>query len=262
MARVENDQPTTTVTPVEVTCGDTRAVARPDQPVVIGRDDDCQIVLDEPAVSRRHAEVAWADDGWVVRDLDSTNGIWRDGVRALSFPVGDGLEVRLGSPDRGPVLSVRAASVPAEPPAAAPDPLPGAPSTTSAVAQPSTAPAQPASVPAAPARDAAAPVESAPAARRPAAVAGRTQAAEYDATGKVRIGRAADNDIVLSDLRVSSHHAELRRSGDDHLVVDLGTRNGTYLNGTPIRREKIQPGDMISIGRHEDRKSTRLNSSH
>src|SRR5262245_4237707 len=104
MARVDSE--------LEVTCGRASAVARPDQPVVVGRDDECDLVVAEPMVSRRHAEVAWAGGGWLVRDLNSTNGLWRDGVRGTAFPVTDALELRIGGPDEGPVLRLRVIPAP------------------------------------------------------------------------------------------------------------------------------------------------------
>src|SRR3712207_8041926 len=57
----------------------------------------------------------------------------------------------------------------------------------------------------------------------------------------------ADCDIVLSDPNVSRHHAEVRPSGDGFEVADLGSTNGTRVNGVTVTG---------------DRKSTRLNSSH
>ncbi|GAA1410045.1 FHA domain-containing protein [Kitasatospora putterlickiae] len=78
--------------------------------------------------------------------------------------------------------------------------------------------------------------------RRPSAVLrlpGRT----------VRIGRAPDNDLVLDDLVVSRHHAELRTLPDGgHEIVDLGSHNGTYLNGGPVQRAPVGPADIVGIG--------------
>ncbi|KPI28742.1 FHA domain containing protein [Actinobacteria bacterium OV320] len=68
----------------------------------------------------------------------------------------------------------------------------------------------------------------------------------------VRIGRAADNDLVVDDLVVSRRHAELRALPDGgHEIVDLGSHNGTYLNGLPVTRSPLDPGDIVGIG-HSD----------
>jgi ABC-type multidrug transport system ATPase subunit len=80
----------------------------------------------------------------------------------------------------------------------------------------------------------------------------RVATAEHDAGGgRIRIGRGSDNDIVLADLRTSRNHAEVRRGVEGYEVVDLGSRNGTFHNGQQVNRAVLQPGDMISIGRHE-----------
>ncbi|MER7006479.1 ATP-binding cassette domain-containing protein [Dactylosporangium sp. NPDC000555] len=73
---------------------------------------------------------------------------------------------------------------------------------------------------------------------------------EFEA-GRIRIGRGAGNDIVLSDLRSSRNHAELRRTPTGFEVVDLGSRNGTFHNGQQVTRQDVSAGDLISIGRHE-----------
>ena len=54
-------------------------------------------------------------------------------------------------------------------------------------------------------------------------------------TRTVRIGRATDNDLVIDDLVVSRHHAELRALPDgSYEIADLGSHNGTYLDGAPV----------------------------
>lgn len=63
----------------------------------------------------------------------------------------------------------------------------------------------------------------------------------------LRIGRAPDNDIVVSELSVSRYHAELRRSGYRVALVDLGSANGTTVNGTRISGavELTPPADVL-----------------
>ncbi|MFI1471537.1 FHA domain-containing protein [Streptomyces wuyuanensis] len=68
-------------------------------------------------------------------------------------------------------------------------------------------------------------------------------------TRTVRIGRAADNDIVIDDLIVSRRHAELRAHLDGRYeIVDLGSHNGTYLNGQPVTQAGISADDTVGIG--------------
>ncbi|MFB7614208.1 FHA domain-containing protein [Kitasatospora sp. NPDC056181] len=65
----------------------------------------------------------------------------------------------------------------------------------------------------------------------------------------VRIGRALDNDIVVSDLQVSRHHAELRQLPDGRYeIVDLGSHNGIFLNGMRVQRQLMGPQDRLTVG--------------
>jgi hypothetical protein len=62
------------------------------------------------------------------------------------------------------------------------------------------------------------------------------------------IGRLPECDIVLNDSNVSRRHAELRRSGDGVFLTDLGSTNGTRVNGTPVREQILASGDEVSVG--------------
>ncbi|MEV6208001.1 FHA domain-containing protein [Kitasatospora sp. NPDC051914] len=65
----------------------------------------------------------------------------------------------------------------------------------------------------------------------------------------VRIGRAPDNDLVVGDLSVSRRHAELRARPDGRFeIADVGSHNGTYLNGQPVLNALVGEGDLIGIG--------------
>jgi pSer/pThr/pTyr-binding forkhead associated (FHA) protein len=65
----------------------------------------------------------------------------------------------------------------------------------------------------------------------------------------IQIGRAVDNDIVITSKRVSREHARIRQEGRKWLLEDLGSANGTFLNGervlTPV---ELRDGDRIALG--------------
>ena len=63
------------------------------------------------------------------------------------------------------------------------------------------------------------------------------------------IGRTPDNDLVLSDLNVSRHHAELRKSSTgSYEIVDLDSHNGTFVNGQRVTAQMLTEQDLVSIG--------------
>jgi hypothetical protein len=63
-----------------------------------------------------------------------------------------------------------------------------------------------------------------------------------------RVGRLADNDIVLDDKRVSRHHAELTGNGARWVLRDVGSTNGTAVNGKIVKEAVLKSGDTISLG--------------
>lgn len=69
-------------------------------------------------------------------------------------------------------------------------------------------------------------------------------------SGVVNLGRSSKNDIVVSDILASRFHAEIFKSGDHFIVRDLGSKNGTMLNGELLKHESIlKNGDEILIGK-------------
>jgi hypothetical protein len=68
---------------------------------------------------------------------------------------------------------------------------------------------------------------------------------------KLVIGRSRDCDIQLADANVSRRHAELRQEGASYWIVDLGSTNGTEVNGKRVKRAKLQTGDTITLGSTE-----------
>src|SRR5215211_4397349 len=75
------------------------------------------------------------------------------------------------------------------------------------------------------------------------------QSNEFE-TERITIGRAPDNMLSLGDeaRRVSSHHAEVILRGDTYLLRDLGSTNGTMINGRRIIVSELRPGDLIEFG--------------
>ena len=67
-------------------------------------------------------------------------------------------------------------------------------------------------------------------------------------TQVVTIGRLPECAIVLDDPNVSRRHAQVRREGDAVFVVDLGSTNGTRVNGVTVREHRLVAGDVISVG--------------
>ena len=64
-----------------------------------------------------------------------------------------------------------------------------------------------------------------------------------------KIGRAPENDIFLDDITVSRRHAELHREQKKFLMKDLGSLNGTYLNGSVVSEGDLRSGDELQIGK-------------
>ncbi len=62
----------------------------------LGRSDECDVVLHDRSISRKHALLVREEQGWFVQDLGSTNGVSKDGQRAERFALVDGDEFRLG----------------------------------------------------------------------------------------------------------------------------------------------------------------------
>jgi len=70
---------------------------------------------------------------------------------------------------------------------------------------------------------------------------------------KTTIGRLEDNSFQISDQSVSSHHCEVLLKGDDVLVKDLNSTNGTYINGEKISEKSLKPGQILRLGTIEVR---------
>jgi len=67
-------------------------------------------------------------------------------------------------------------------------------------------------------------------------------------SGSVALGRDTSNPIRLHDTEVSRRHAELRLEREGYRIVDLGSANGTYVNGHPVEQTPLQSGDRVQLG--------------
>ncbi len=65
---------------------------------------------------------------------------------------------------------------------------------------------------------------------------------------EVAIGRAAQNTLTIEDPSVSGRHCILFRAGRKYTLRDLGSTNGTTVNGIAVRESRLKPGDEIRIG--------------
>jgi hypothetical protein len=70
-------------------------------------------------------------------------------------------------------------------------------------------------------------------------------------SSKVVIGRSRDCDLRISDLNASRRHAELQKDGDGYWIVDLGSMNGTQVNGRAVDKQRLEDGDRITLGSTE-----------
>ncbi len=192
------------------------AITVPATGVRIGRDPDCEVAFpdDETVVSAFHCRVSGRDDGsWWLEDLGSTNGTWIQGRRLTeSERLKSGVRFSLGQ--RGPSFAVK---------------IPGELARTQAEA----------------------PLDLS----QPLLRLRRVKGGE-DLLGQGRqivLGRASGCTIPLrttADTVVSKHHAMVEFDDDGSATLsDLGSKNGTYLNGRPIQaRAMLRPGDRIMLG--------------
>ncbi len=68
---------------------------------------------------------------------------------------------------------------------------------------------------------------------------------------RTTLGRRPYNDIVIDNLAVSGEHAVMQMSGMDVFLEDLNSTNGTYVNGKAIKKQQLQSGDTVEIGKYK-----------
>lgn len=75
---------------------------------------------------------------------------------------------------------------------------------------------------------------------------------DHELTEAITIGRAPDNTLTIDDASVSSHHAKLEPAGEGYTLTDLGSTNGTRLNGGQLKENEahvLNAGDKIRFGK-------------
>lgn len=218
--------------------------------LVIGRETECDIVVDDPGVSRRHAMVKPGRGGFVVTD-ESANGTFVNGKRMTgAHPLKHGDVLGIGTEefridvDASPYASThQTPSVPqVELIGGALDPDPFALISSRRTAPPPpSAHAPPLLTPVPPSATALALLEVA---RGP--LVGRTFRIERPVCA---IGRGEQNDVRLNDGSVSSSHATLLLKRGTWYVVDLQSANGTYVDGYRVATERaLADGGSLRVG--------------
>ncbi|MFY1676303.1 MULTISPECIES: FHA domain-containing protein [unclassified Streptomyces] len=253
----------------------------PSRSYTLGRDPRGDIVVEDARVSWRHATISHDGHCWAIDDHGSTNGTYVRGHRVRHLELGPGSVVNLGNANDGPRLSLTESGAPAtalEMPTFHVDQTPGPDSAWAAPARDASAGApawaepvhdvpagwpagsDPAVRPPAPGRHAGAPGDPGADVPRQGGAGASPASGDRNATTfhrlsldrVMRIGRALDNDLVVSDLQVSRSHAEFRARPDGRLEIrDLGSHNGTYVNGQPIPKEGgrlLDPSDVVGVG--------------
>lgn len=192
--------------------------------LTIGRSPDNDIVLDQEGVSGFHAEIYTENGRSYLVDLGSINGSFVNGQRAtgrheikawdtIKFDVVE-IEV-VDDKGRRPTLTRPAISDP------------GSDGNVATAA--------------------AAPLSAGTAIWTMRGETGMLEGASFALSGKKIIGRDASCDIVIDSSEVSRRHAELEVQGATLTLRDLGSTNGTFVNGNRISQTTLSPGDEISF---------------
>jgi pSer/pThr/pTyr-binding forkhead associated (FHA) protein len=214
--------------------------------LVFGRDAGSDVVVGGTEVSRRHAEIQATPDGYVLNDL-SVNGTYVNGERVgRQHLLARADVIRIGH-DEFRFYADVAAPPPARgrrsvPPVTAPQPPTGAGARLSDTLLGMPQPMPSATV--TPTQPQVAPIASLLV--RNGAMKGRRLAVKVPV---VNIGRADFNDVVISDPSVSTSHAKLQRRDDIWMLSDLGSTNGTFVEGERLSGEvPLGPGTTVKFG--------------
>ncbi|MCL6647804.1 MAG: FHA domain-containing protein [Chloroflexi bacterium] len=213
-------------------------------PLTLGRAEENGVVLADPAVSRRHAVLAWHEDAIALIDLGSLNGTTVNSVRLAAhrpFALRGGDQITIGpyrlmfeqrslpAPEPGQRATLELPTFPVGTPSAGTLPSPGAAREHGEAATRATT-VLPTSGP-----------------HLLVWLAG--QALRYPLVGEViTLGRGPRNTIVLPDPTVGECHAEVRRTPTGWELVEVGSGPGIYHHGQRIARKLLENGDSFRLG--------------
>jgi ABC-type multidrug transport system ATPase subunit/pSer/pThr/pTyr-binding forkhead associated (FHA) protein len=184
----------------------------------IGRSPENALVLNEPAVSRHHAQIVRKADGYTIADKGSSKGTLLNNIKLQPdkpHPLAESDRISIG------IFELRFCPVAAE-------------EQKTAVYVSSTLP------------DTLVAAASTPAVLRVQTPQGTKNFPLLKDT--IVIGRAPNCDIRIDASVISSRHAELRRRSGGYEIVDLGSTNGLISEGHPIARKVLADGDVLQIG--------------
>ncbi len=209
--------------------------------VSLGRGEDNDIVIDDPAISRRHLIFRREADGVTVEDCGSRNGTVFNGAPLQKAALAHGAELQIGEC----LIRFMAGAVPVE---SADDVERG----EETICRPSAdvLPPDPDPEPSAPAPAPAEPIGS-PQPQSPWVLEVVRPDGSHNrlplTTPVTTIGRAKA-DLVLVDTKVSRRHGELEVSPEGVIYRDTGSTNGSLLNGRAVTSALLKPGDVLKLG--------------
>jgi pSer/pThr/pTyr-binding forkhead associated (FHA) protein len=204
-----------------------------DDKFVVGRSPECDLPLDEPLASRRHAEFSLVKGAYWLRDCGSRNGTLANGKKISgNHELMDGDEVEIGA-TRLKFIWDKSASEKA----GQPD------DDRTRVASPTNA-------------DRTVPGKRVVEKKTKGQFQVKLKVTEgplqgglfRDWSGPLTIGRGLENHVVLVDDAVSICHAQIVQEGEAYFIVDLNSSNGTFLEGVKVVKSRLSNGQRIKAG--------------
>lgn len=180
----------------------------------LGRSPSAEIVIPADVVSREHGKLEKRSDGWYYTDLNSKNGTFVDESQIQGIKLKDGMKLQLGREKNKAVFITFHGSTEKAPPTPHP-------------------------------------VGMETVLEKTTSTTGYVHLRGVTPAGQKRqvIGRGKEADIQLQSPVISREHASIQPGTSEWTLTDLGSKNGTFLNGKRIHRaERLKAGDVIQIG--------------